>query len=502
LRLFFRMAYIKPLLLLCILFNYCAEPSLVVYGIKDNPLSLDPSFGLDFDESQISAQIYENLVILDNDCKTLNPCLAQSWNISEDKCTYTFVLRDSIFFHDGTKLSSMSVLSTFDWLRVKPNRSEIYDKVKRLDVIDSLTFKIILHKPYSIFLYVLASPESFQIMSERAISLYDSLIGRHPVGTGPFQLSKWTEGDKIVLNRNKKYWGHSGQINKVVFKYYDGKFQGEEFLEKNIIDILYSPTAYSLDRLKWTGFIDYHTFVPVSILFLGFNNEAYPFNNKLIRKAILKAINVPKFVHNSNRGNAMVAKGPLPPNFFNYDHLEQDHFNLEEAKSILTQQGIDSMVINFDFPRIALTRMIKIEFIKHELKKIGIHLNVRAHHSWEELDRAILDDSAQLFYNGGRSDIIGDSYNILYGFFHSKSILNSLKYHEPLVDKWLNMAIQESDPEKRKKLYEKIVAKILDDTPAIFLYHNIPNFAYNKQRIKNIITNPYGIIKFNHIQLY
>ncbi len=493
---------LKLILLCWVLFNYCSDPSQVAYGIREFPKNLDPSFGLSFGESQISSQIYENLISLDNDCETLNPQLALSWNVSEDKCSYKFVLRNNVFFHDGTKLSSHSILSTYEWLSHKQGQSEIYDKIKRVDLIDSLTFRFTLHEPFSIFLYVLASPESFQVMSEHAISKYDTLIGQHPVGTGPFYLTKWINGEKIVLKKFKKYWGEQSKINKIVFKLFRGTFEGEKYLENNIIDILYSPTSYSLDRLKWTGFINYHTFVPVSILFIGFNNKVYPFNDKRVRKAILKAIDIPKFVQNSNRGNAVVAKGPLPPNFFDYDHVVQDHFNRNEAKSILNELGIKNLTVNFDFPRNALVRTIKIEFLKHELEKIGIHLNAQAYDSWEELDRVISRDTAQMFYNGGKSDIIGDSFNILYGFFYSKSILNTLNYHEPMVDKWLDTALQESDPDKRKELYKKIITKILDDTPAIFLYHTIPNLAYNKQRIKKMITNPYGIVRFNDMELF
>ena len=106
-----------------------------------------------------------------------------------------------------------------------------------------------------------------------------------------------------------------------------------------------------------------------------------------------------------------------------------------------------------------------------------------------------------MFYDGGRSDIIGDSYDILYSFFHSNSKFNSLKYHEPLIDNWLDEAIKESNPIKRNALYKRIVTKILDDTPAIFLYHHIPNFAYNSHKIIKLITDPYGVIDFTKIEL-
>ena len=492
----------RVLLCLGLLLNYCSDSHQVSYGIRDFPESLDPSFGLSFDESQISSQIYENLISLNADCETLDPQLAVNWKVSENKCSYTFTLRDNVYFHDGTKLSAYSVLKSYDWLRRKEGRSEIFDKIKRLNIIDSLTFEFVLNEPYSIFLYVLASPESFQVMSEQALKKYGNSIGRHPVGTGPFYLGNWKDNKEIQLDKYYNYWGHQGQLDKIVFKYYMNTFQGEDYLEQNKIDILYSASSYSIDRLKWTGFINYHTFVPVSIFFIGFNNETFPFNNKRIRRAILEAINIPRFIHSSSRGKDIVAKGPLPPNFYEYSDKVQAEYNPENAKQILKDLGINNLDINFDYPRIVSARTIKIEYLKHELAKIGIHLKIHAHNSWPELTQAITSDSAQMFYDGGRSDIIGDGLNFLYGFFYSSSEFNTIKYNNPLVDKWIDEAFLEYNPEKRKRLYKKVVDKILDDTPAIFLSHVIPSLAYNKIKIKKIVTDPYGVIRFNEIDLY
>ena len=197
----------RVLLCLGLLLNYCSDSHQVSYGIRDFPESLDPSFGLSFDESQISSQIYENLISLNADCETLDPQLAVNWKVSENKCSYTFTLRDNVYFHDGTKLSAYSVLKSYDWLRRKEGRSEIFDKIKRLNIIDSLTFEFVLNEPYSIFLYVLASPESFQVMSEQALKKYGNSIGRHPVGTGPFYLGNWKDNKEIQLDKYYNYWG-------------------------------------------------------------------------------------------------------------------------------------------------------------------------------------------------------------------------------------------------------------------------------------------------------
>jgi len=496
------MKYLKfaVLFLLNFVFN-CNDNNNISYGIRDFPKSLDPVFGLSFDESQISSQIYEKLISLDYDNKTIKPHLALTWNISDDKCTYTFILRDHVYFHDGTKLSTQSVMETFKWLKNKGSTAEIFRKVKTINIIDSTTFQFILYAPYSIFLYELTSPESFQIISENALNKYDDAIGQHPCGTGAFFLDEWKNEDEIILKKFNNYWGKQGKLNRIYCRYYTDVFELEAEITNKNIDIIYLPSSYSVDRLKWTGHIDYYTLVPVSISFIGFNNKIYPFNSKQIRKAILKAINIPRLIYSSNRGNALVAKGPLPPSFFRYKEIEQAGYNFEGAKDILNENGISCLNINFGFPSVGFARPTNIEYIKYELEKIGIHLNTYAYDSWEEFDNAVISDSLHMFYNGGISDIIGDALNILYGFFYSKSEFNTLKYENPFVDRCIDEAIIEHDPLKRNELYIKIVNEVLEDTPAIFLMHIIPNFAYNKNKIKKIITDPYGIIHFNEIEI-
>ena len=63
------------------------------------------------------------------------------------------------------------------------------------------------------------------------------------------------------------------------------------------------------------------------------------------------------------------------------------------------------------------------------------------------------------------------------------------------------MKLLEHDKSKRDIIYEKTVNQILEDTPAVFLQHVVPNFAYNSKRIKNLDISPYGIVRFDKLEL-
>jgi peptide/nickel transport system substrate-binding protein len=151
---------------------------------------------------------------------------------------------------------------------------------------------------------------------------------------------------------------------------------------------------------------------------------------------------------------------------------------------------------------IGFTRQTIIEMIRSELGKMGISLDVKLFNNWEEHDRAIKSDSAQMFIDSYGSDVLGDAHDFLYSLFHSKSAINSLHYARDNVDQWLDAACREADEQVRQEIYEKVVQQVLQDVPAVFLFHVKPHFAYNRRKIKKMVVNPYQIIQFHRLELY
>lgn len=482
--------------------NVLPNKNVVTQAIKHFPRGLDPAQHYSVDEMQIYSQIYETLLSINKDYHTLTPNLAERWETSPDNQIFTFYLRSNVLFHDGGALTSEAVLRSFEWHVENDPLSPLSTVIDTVSIVDSLTITVKLKYPYSLFLYTLASPAGIVIISPEALRKFGNDIAFHPVGTGPFRLTTWKDKDEIKLTAFKDYWQRKKSIDQISFKYYADRFQREESIQKDNVDILFMVSGFSVDRLKWLGTIDYFVQPPVNILFIGFNNKTKPFNDIRVRKAVLKAINLPELVLNVNRGNAVVAKGPLPDIFFNYKNIRQEEYNIQEAKRLLKEAGYSNgMRLNFYFPKAGFLRQTIVQLIKTNLAKIGITLNVKISDSWDTHNTNIKSDSSQIFIYGGKSEIIGDAGNFLYSFFHSDSEYNYLQYKNIHVDKWLNEARIEGDRQKRDKLYKQIVKAILNDTPAVFLYHVKPHFAFNREKIKSIAVNPYGIIQFNRIIL-
>ena len=474
----------------------------IAYGVQYEPYGLDPTKNFGIDEINIYSQVYETLIILDPDDKQVKPHLAKDWSVSNDYKSYIFHLKENVKFHDGSKFNAETAKNSY-LRQIRLNRnSPLFNGIESIDVKDSLTLEIRMKSKNPIFLYNLTSPLSLLAISKRLIESSDSEISDHPIGTGPYKFKKWYKGKSIQLSRFDQYWGEKGRIKEIFFKFFNNDSEREKSILQNKADILYAISGFAIDRLKWLGKIEYEVIPTFSTLYIGFNLDNKILGKKEIRKAILNSINIPSLVLNILRGNSIIAKGPLPPSLFYYNEIAQDPYNLEEAKQLLKNSDAKgNLKLNLFYPKEAIVRQTILEFIKANLAKVGITLEIIPFNTWKEHNLACQSDSAQLFIGAWGSDVLGDPENFLYSLFYSTSEFNYFHYHNVKVDRWLEEAAQEPIREKRDVLYQKIVKTILDDTPAVFLYHVKPHFAYNKEKIKYLPVNPYGIIQFNQIIL-
>ena len=467
----------------------------IVQGIAYYPQGLDPVSHYGDLETRISSQIFEPLVRLDSDYKTIHPRLATTWTYSESEKKYTFELRSDVLFHNGKKFTAHDVVYSYNLQKNKQTLLTFFKMIDSVKAVGEYKINFYLKDNFPVFLQALSSYFGLLILPQGHSST--SLAG-----TGPFKLKAMVDGEQIILTKFDDYWGKKSLIKQIQFRYFKNRYKIEDAIINNNIDVIYEIPGYSIDRLKWLGKIEYFVQAPRNVIFLGFNNRITPFRDKRLRQAVLKAINIPPLVLNVNRGNAIIARGPLPAAFFQYNSLTQDGFNVKESVKLLKQAGYkDGLTANLIFPSMAFTRSSLVNIIQSDLDKVNIRLNIIKTKTWEEHNRLVKSDSCQLFISGGFPEIVGDMEGMLRDFFYSKSPFNLLGYENNRVDKWLDKAKIEMDPDKRNKFLSLAVEQILKDTPAVFLYHVKPHFAFNREKIKKLVVDPYGIIQYHRLEL-
>lgn len=190
---------------------------------------------------------YEGLVNYENG--EVVPCLAESWEFSDDGKTLTFHLKEGVTFHDGTAFNAEAVKADFDFAHPNPNFSNIsaVANVESIEVVDEYT--VAFHYPNAYFAYLLdfCYPETMVLVSPAVLEEgnYQSMNG--VVGTGPYIYDEIVDGEYVRFVRNENYWGEQPYYDEVIVRYIPDASARLQALQSGEIDLIYGSALLSWD---------------------------------------------------------------------------------------------------------------------------------------------------------------------------------------------------------------------------------------------------------------
>ena len=191
-------------------------------------------------------QLYNTLVEIDSTMQTA-PSLAKHWTISADNLTFTFYLRDDVFFADdncfangkGRKLTAHDVAYSFKRIVDKNTASpgawifnNRVDSVHGFTALNDSVFQLKLIRPFQSILGIL-SMQYCSVVAKEAVEKYGNDFRRHPVGTGPFSFVAWEEGQALILKKNENYFEKDATgkrlhyLDGIKVSFYDSKAQAK-----------------------------------------------------------------------------------------------------------------------------------------------------------------------------------------------------------------------------------------------------------------------------------
>jgi peptide/nickel transport system substrate-binding protein len=186
-----------------------AQTSITV-AIQLEPPNLDPTGGAaQAIDSVLYSNVFEGLTRFMADGSVVAG-LAQSWDISEDGLTYTFMLHDGVTFHDGTTMDAEDVKFSLDRARSDDSinaQKGLFADIADVTVVDPLTVAVTLSQPNGMFLFNMAWGDAVIVAPESI-----DTIASNPIGTGAFTFTDWVQGDRLELTRNESYWGQPAAL--------------------------------------------------------------------------------------------------------------------------------------------------------------------------------------------------------------------------------------------------------------------------------------------------
>src|SRR5690606_27998934 len=157
--------------------------------------------------------------------------------------------------------------------------------------------------------------ESYSMMSPAVIAQGDEAVAQNPVGTGPFILETWRQGEEVVLVRNPDYWGTPPNLDQVIYRVVADEARVVE-LEAGTVDVATRIPPSELQRLQANPDITVDQVTILRSIFVFLNAQRAPFDDVRVRQAFNYAVNKEAIVANLLSGVGQPSTAPMPPGVF------------------------------------------------------------------------------------------------------------------------------------------------------------------------------------------
>lgn len=425
------------------------------------------------EHGEINILLFNGLTAHDGNNQVV-PCLAKSWEFDKESCTYTFHLEEGVKWHDGRPFTAGDVKFTIEAIVDPENGSENapnYEDVEAITIIDDHTISFRLASPNVAFLdyMAIAILPAHKLEGE---NMQESDFFRNPIGTGPYKLESWDEGQAITLVKNGDYFKGPANIDRIIFKIVTDDNAKAMQMQSGELDLALLTPRDSETFVGKDGYAVYHmeTSDYRGILF-NFRNEYWTENRDII-PAICYAIDRQAIVDTVLLGHGIPAYGPLQRNVYNNADAARYDYGPAKARQLLEDAGCT---------------MGSSGFYYRNGKELGFVLSVGA---GDQVRLDIAQAAAQMIqaagirctvevpskvdWGGQMAYLIGwgspfDADDHTYKVFGTGKGANYSGYSNAQVDKYLAEARRTDDPTLRAQAYNRFQEALAGDPAFAFI---------------------------------
>lgn len=543
------MNYLKKSVLLLSVLSFIIVSTISCSGDKENAdkkvfninldqgiTSLDPAFARTQFNLWGVNMLFNGLLQLNDSLKVV-PSVAKSFEIENDGKTYTFHLRDDVYFHDnehfangkGRKVVAADFVYSFNRIvdpKIASAGAWIFnDKINHknpFEAINDSTFRINLEKPFPAFPSLLTA-QYCSVVPHEVAEFYGKDFRNHPVGTGPFKFKYWKEGEIMVFLKNERYWEKLGNDRlpyldavKITF-IADKQTAFMEFLKHNLDFFNSIDGSYRDDILTKSGKLQEKYNGKFKLIKGPYLNTEYlgmlvdssmdivknsPFKDKRFRQAVNYAIDRKQMVkYLRNSVGTPGHQGFIPKGMPGFDEnkVKGYQYNPEKAKQLLAQMGHPN---GKGLPEITLhtstTYRDLIEYVQGELSEIGIRTKVEVQ-PMASLREMISKKNINFFRGSWIADY-PDAENYL-SVFYSKNYVpigpNYTNFKNKKFDALFERSYFETNDSVRYELYREMDNLVMEEAPVVILFYdqlvnmyqnNITGYRTNALNLLNLKT--------------
>lgn len=399
---------------------------------------------------------------------------------SDDGMHYEMKLKDGLKWHDGEPITADDVVFTVDMFKDTSNtgatsESVTYNnKTLSAEKVDDLTVAITLQEPFSAFETEFGR---IQIIPKHIFDGNTNVADNKKalkkcIGSGPFKLKEYKEGDSIVYERNDDYYRGKPSLAQVVIKMMPDESAQEAALQSGEISMMRVTNQTKLDKYKKDSDYKVYTLPEGRLNYLAFNYQSPIMQDMDARKAICLALNDDDIIKGAYGSEelALPAKNfCAPQNLYYNDEMTGYQQNIEEAKKLAEKSGLTKTTLHYMYFTARPNMKETAQIVQEQLKKIGVKMEIEGVDSGEFFQRlfaawvtgkTVVDTSWDLASNG-MDQLNADPATKMTSW--TGDLLEKGFYVSPETkDLWIK-ASQSLTTEDREKYYKELQVQMNED---------------------------------------
>ena len=484
-----------------------------------NPPNLVPYLAGDQTASAIASSIYHALLTYDAKLNLI-PQLAESYTVAPDNLHITFKLKPGLTFSDGSPLTSADVSATFHAIinpDTKTPYADDYLRVAKFETPDPLTVRITYAEPFA---PALSSWAGLLVMPAKVIaqtkSFNDTSLKDTPLGSGPYQLTRWRRGQDFLLNINPKSFEkpYLAQLYTRILP--DQSTQWLELKAGNLDETSLTPLAYTrLTDADWfkNNYSTYR-YLGSAYTYMGFNLKDPVFADKRVRQALSYAVDRQGLINAALFGQGEPLASIFKPGTWAYNtKLTPYAYNPQKALQLFAEagwtKGPDGLLHNakgdtFHFTLSTNqgneTRLKTAQILQKFFADVGVVMDIRVQEWSTFLTNTINPRNFQTVLMGWSLPVEPDPYDVWHSTKTKPSEFNLVSFNNKEADAAIVASRRTFVQSERKVNLDRLQEILADEQPYLWLYAPYALEAVHK-RVQGIKPAPAGI-GYNSVKWY
>ena len=448
-------------------------------------------------------QIWEPFVYIGKDLNP-EPRLAESFDASSDLSQIKFNLRKGVQFHTGREFTSADIAWNMEHVLKPQGTANFAVQAKQWTFETPDKYTVIFKSD---------QPRPFAWEFFHNFNMMDPVTGQGPdaltkaVGTGPFTMAEWVQGDRFVLSKNKNYW-KSGRpyLDEITFTILADAQAPVVQLEAGTLDMIQLPPLRDAVRLRQNPAFQVITNKYAGSFFATLNLDYPPLQDKRVRQALNYAIDRKRWADTVMLGEAQPVDLPWGPLNLAYEAEKNNRytFDLEKAGALLKEAGVTNAEFDYLVQPQHTERVSWGEMVQADLAKIGVKINILKLDttSWNSITSAGNGPTKYKGINGspngqgGNIEPANNAYAVSNWWRYDG--VNASNYKSDAYKDLVSKLLVEPDPSKRKALYSQVNDIILDDA-WLLIYATRPDQAVVSTKVHDFQWPPFSRTEFTDV---